>query len=352
MPPSSSASAPRCAASTPWATAPGARGKVTRKYIKDGHALVDIEIRGENQRGELTTPGLATVILPSRDVERPGVLRRGRRSTSSCRSCAELASEPCLRQPNQRPLAGIRVVERSRGVAAAYAGRLLGRHGRGHDAGRTARREARCGGSRPFWPRRRSVSALFAYLAAGSSSLVCDLKVPEGRATFAVAARARRTFSSTIRRSRNARRWDSTSPASPPDNPGPDPRLGAAVRGRWPKGWLEGARKSTRSMPRAKAILLPNGLSIGAVPRPAAGQDLRAFHRHAGRRSPPHWQRCPRCGRAGRASSSTYRQSRMQGWRSAPSRSSGLATARSSIASSARSAMAACSSAPTASSSC
>lgn len=43
------------------------RGTITRKYIKDGHALVDIEIRGENQRGELTTPGLATVILPSRD---------------------------------------------------------------------------------------------------------------------------------------------------------------------------------------------------------------------------------------------------------------------------------------------
>ncbi len=42
-----------------------ARGKVTRKYIKDGNALVNIEIRGENQRGELTTPGLATVLLPS-----------------------------------------------------------------------------------------------------------------------------------------------------------------------------------------------------------------------------------------------------------------------------------------------
>ncbi|MCW1401048.1 MaoC family dehydratase N-terminal domain-containing protein [Novosphingobium sp. MW5] len=42
-----------------------ARGKVTRKYIKDGNALVDIEIRGENQRGELTTPGMATVLLPS-----------------------------------------------------------------------------------------------------------------------------------------------------------------------------------------------------------------------------------------------------------------------------------------------
>jgi hypothetical protein len=38
--------------------------------VKDGFALVDIEISGENQRGELTTPGLATVMLPSRDVNR------------------------------------------------------------------------------------------------------------------------------------------------------------------------------------------------------------------------------------------------------------------------------------------
>lgn len=47
------------------------QGRVSRKYIKDKHALVDIEIRGENQRGELTTPGLATVILPSRNVDLP-----------------------------------------------------------------------------------------------------------------------------------------------------------------------------------------------------------------------------------------------------------------------------------------
>ncbi|MEK7248180.1 MAG: hypothetical protein AAB092_06870, partial [Chloroflexota bacterium] len=44
------------------------KGRVTRKYIKDRHALVDIEIKGENQRGELTTPGMATVILPCRNV--------------------------------------------------------------------------------------------------------------------------------------------------------------------------------------------------------------------------------------------------------------------------------------------
>lgn len=50
------------------------RGKATRKYVKDGHALVDVELRGENQRGELTTPGVATVVLPSRDVRTRPVL--------------------------------------------------------------------------------------------------------------------------------------------------------------------------------------------------------------------------------------------------------------------------------------
>lgn len=47
------------------------KGKVTRKYVKDGYALVDLEIWGENQRGEVTTPGLATVVLPSKDPSIP-----------------------------------------------------------------------------------------------------------------------------------------------------------------------------------------------------------------------------------------------------------------------------------------
>ena len=47
------------------------KGKVERKYIKDGHTLVDLEIWGENQRGEITTPGKATVLLPSRDITMP-----------------------------------------------------------------------------------------------------------------------------------------------------------------------------------------------------------------------------------------------------------------------------------------
>jgi acyl dehydratase len=46
------------------------KGKVARKYVKDGYALVDLEIWGENQRGEITTPGQATVILPSRNIDR------------------------------------------------------------------------------------------------------------------------------------------------------------------------------------------------------------------------------------------------------------------------------------------
>ena len=46
------------------------KGKVVRKYVKDGHALVDLSIWAENQRREITAPnGVAKVILPSRDVK-------------------------------------------------------------------------------------------------------------------------------------------------------------------------------------------------------------------------------------------------------------------------------------------
>lgn len=43
-------------------------GTVARKYVKDRCALVDIEMKGVNQRGELTSPGFATVMLPSKDI--------------------------------------------------------------------------------------------------------------------------------------------------------------------------------------------------------------------------------------------------------------------------------------------
>jgi len=44
------------------------KGKIARKYEKDGYALVDIDIWAENQRGEVTAPGVATVMLPSKDL--------------------------------------------------------------------------------------------------------------------------------------------------------------------------------------------------------------------------------------------------------------------------------------------
>jgi acyl dehydratase len=44
------------------------RGTVVRKYLDDGdRPAVDLELQAENQRGELTTPGHATVLLPSRE---------------------------------------------------------------------------------------------------------------------------------------------------------------------------------------------------------------------------------------------------------------------------------------------
>ena len=50
-----------------WATLTGC-GAVTRRYLAGGERpAVDLEIWGENQRGETTCPGHATVLLPSRE---------------------------------------------------------------------------------------------------------------------------------------------------------------------------------------------------------------------------------------------------------------------------------------------
>jgi hypothetical protein len=43
-----------------------AKGLVTKKYQDQGANLVDCEIWLENEKGERTTPGSATVALPSR----------------------------------------------------------------------------------------------------------------------------------------------------------------------------------------------------------------------------------------------------------------------------------------------
>jgi acyl dehydratase len=47
---------------TSWIT-----GTVTGKHFTDGHAMVDLDLKCVNQRGETTTPATATVILPSRE---------------------------------------------------------------------------------------------------------------------------------------------------------------------------------------------------------------------------------------------------------------------------------------------
>jgi hypothetical protein len=57
-------------------------GEVVDKRIEDGRCLVDIEMRGTNQRELVTCPGRATVALPSREhgavvlPEPPADLRR------------------------------------------------------------------------------------------------------------------------------------------------------------------------------------------------------------------------------------------------------------------------------------
>ena len=42
------------------------KGKVTKKYVEGNEHYVDCDIWVENGKGEVTTPGKATVVLPSR----------------------------------------------------------------------------------------------------------------------------------------------------------------------------------------------------------------------------------------------------------------------------------------------
>jgi benzylsuccinate CoA-transferase BbsE subunit len=81
------------------------------------------------------------------------------------------------------PLAGCRVVERSRTVAAAYAGRLLAAMGAQvvmlePEAGSPLRQA-------PPLLEDTGESALFAYLCVGKRSRVCDPLTPEGQAVLA-----------------------------------------------------------------------------------------------------------------------------------------------------------------------
>jgi crotonobetainyl-CoA:carnitine CoA-transferase CaiB-like acyl-CoA transferase len=81
------------------------------------------------------------------------------------------------------PLTGLRVAAHASGVAAAYAARMLGAMGAEivlvePPQGSPLRRQA------PFLDDKGGVSALFAYLAAGAKSRVCDLATEDGRAAL------------------------------------------------------------------------------------------------------------------------------------------------------------------------
>jgi crotonobetainyl-CoA:carnitine CoA-transferase CaiB-like acyl-CoA transferase len=81
------------------------------------------------------------------------------------------------------PLAGVSVVELSHSVAAAYAGRLLATLGAEtimveSSDGSPLRREP------PFLPPANTASALFAFLASGKKSVVCDVATASGRAAL------------------------------------------------------------------------------------------------------------------------------------------------------------------------
>lgn len=82
--------------------------------------------------------------------------------------------------PERLPLAGTLVVEHGRSVAVAYAGRLLATMGADvvlvePPGGADLRRLA------PFLAEAPGVSAMFAYLAASKTSLVCDPDTKRGR---------------------------------------------------------------------------------------------------------------------------------------------------------------------------
>lgn len=46
------------------------KGAVTNKYVEDDQHVVECEIWVENGQGEKTTPGSATVILPSKKAKK------------------------------------------------------------------------------------------------------------------------------------------------------------------------------------------------------------------------------------------------------------------------------------------
>lgn len=70
-------------------------GTVSAKRIEDGHCVVDLEILGTSQRGWITCPGSATVILPSREL---GPARLPRPPDHLAKRAAEMSVERSARR--------------------------------------------------------------------------------------------------------------------------------------------------------------------------------------------------------------------------------------------------------------
>jgi acyl dehydratase len=72
---------------TQWIT-----GTVTRKVVIDGRPAVEVELAAHNQRGELTTPGHATILLPSRELGAVRLPRPPGGATDLTQALAEVAA--------------------------------------------------------------------------------------------------------------------------------------------------------------------------------------------------------------------------------------------------------------------
>ena len=83
------------------------RGRVTRKHLVDGdRPAVDLDVWGENQRGETTTPGHATILLPSPRARRRCACPSPPAARRTCQEAldalaARFAAEEAERRPGE-----------------------------------------------------------------------------------------------------------------------------------------------------------------------------------------------------------------------------------------------------------
>ena len=112
------------AGSTTWATRSGCAAGSSRKYLAEGdRPAVDLELEAVNQRGELTTPGHATILLPSREhgaVRLPDPPGGATRSAGRARSDLGGVLAPMSDAPATQPVDGL-AVALDDGRAATHA---------------------------------------------------------------------------------------------------------------------------------------------------------------------------------------------------------------------------------------